>query len=359
MERLLQTFNTTITASHKDRKNHGGRRDRVGADLVLAINDVGGKNKSPTPNGKRMDLVLAVEDANDKKCEWILDSGSSRHLVNDEILLEDARDCSHECNMADGETLSLSKVGSVRLCVMEGGKERTVKLTDVYLATQLERNIVSYGKLELEGFGLVYDGATRALVKRSNRGSGLRLDNAEQCTLRTDSVLSCVISTPADVLMAILFDEAMADSTSDTQSGTLTQFHQRLGHLSYDTVERMAKDPASGIKHTDRRRLKCLSCAEGKQTKNAQSRKDTSMNSPIDWFGGGHLLGPEGTRDAKGPPRYRYLVNFVDHKSNYCRVYLDPTKDRAEKKFEHFLVFFEGRFNCRIHVLRTDSGGEY
>ncbi|CAI5725077.1 unnamed protein product [Peronospora effusa] len=219
--------------------------------LVLAINDVGGKNKSPTPNGKRTDLVLAVEDANDKKCEWILDSGSSRHLVNDESLLEDARDCSHECNMADGETLSLSKVGSVRLCVMEGGKERTVKLTDVYLATQLERNIVSYGKLELEGFGLVYDG------------------------------------TPDDVLMAILFDEAMADSTSDTQSGTLTQFHQRLGHLSYDTVERMAKDPASGIKLTDRRRLKFLSCTEGKQTKNAQSRKDTSMNSPIDWFGGG------------------------------------------------------------------------
>ncbi|CAI5716723.1 unnamed protein product [Peronospora effusa] len=119
----------------KDRKNHGGRLDRVCADLILSINDVGGKNKSPTPNGKRTDLVLAVEDANDKKCEWILDSGSSLHLVIDESLLEDARDCSHECNMADGETLSLSKVGSVRLCVMAGGKERTVKLTDLYLAT--------------------------------------------------------------------------------------------------------------------------------------------------------------------------------------------------------------------------------
>eukprot|EP00644_Phytophthora_capsici_P012595 jgi/Phyca11/112904/e_gw1.23.435.1 len=53
------------------------------------------------------------------------------------------------------------------------------------------------------------------------------------------------------------------------------------------------------------------------------------------------------------------MVNFVDHKSNYCRVFLARTKDAAAKQFEHFLAFFEKRFDCRIHVLRTDSGGEY
>jgi hypothetical protein len=55
----------------------------------------------------------------------------------------------------------------------------------------------------------------------------------------------------------------------------------------------------------------------------------------------------------------RYMVNFVDHKTNYCRVFLAKTKDAAAKQFEHFLTFFEKRFDCRIHVLRTDSGGEY
>ena len=55
----------------------------------------------------------------------------------------------------------------------------------------------------------------------------------------------------------------------------------------------------------------------------------------------------------------RYLVNFIDHKSNYCRVFLVTTKDKAAKKFDHFLEFFERRFNCRIHVLRKDGGGEY
>ena len=37
----------------------------------------------------------------------------------------------------------------------------------------------------------------------------------------------------------------------------------------------------------------------------------------------------------------RYLINFVDHKSNCCCVFLAKTKDQAAKKFEHFFVFFE------------------
>ena len=55
----------------------------------------------------------------------------------------------------------------------------------------------------------------------------------------------------------------------------------------------------------------------------------------------------------------RYLINFVDHKSNYARIFLGKTKDQAAKQFEHFLAFFEKRFDCKVHVLRTDGGAEY
>ncbi|TYZ63707.1 hypothetical protein PybrP1_004042 [[Pythium] brassicae (nom. inval.)] len=36
-----------------------------------------------------------------------------------------------------------------------------------------------------------------------------------------------------------------------------------------------------------------------------------------------------------------------------------PTKAWVAKKFEHFLVHFEKRFNCRAHLFRTDGGREY
>ena len=61
----------------------------------------------------------------------------------------------------------------------------------------------------------------------------------------------------------------------DPQEGSLHHFHLRLGHLAYDTVERLAKDPASGIKLTDRRRPNCLTCAEGKGTRTKQPKQDS------------------------------------------------------------------------------------
>ena len=256
-------------------------------------------------------------------------------------LLLDAQDCKYECNMADGETLSLSRVGSVRLCMMAGSKERMVKLTDVYLATQLKRNIMSYGKLELKCFGFIYDGEARVLAKRINGEVALDLAMENNVLYVPTVGNSHVTGTPADVIMAIVADKnGVADSSSDMQQGTLTHFHQRLGHLSYDTVERMAKYPASGIQLTDRRRPTCLSCAEGKQTEKNQSQQDTGMNFSIDRIGGVICSDLKETMTPKDRHGNRYIVNFIDHKSNYCRVFLAPTKDRTAKQFGHFLCFF-------------------
>ena len=55
----------------------------------------------------------------------------------------------------------------------------------------------------------------------------------------------------------------------------------------------------------------------------------------------------------------RYLVNFIDHRPNYCRVFFAKSKDAVALKFKYFIVNFERAFNCKIHVLRTDGGGEY
>ena len=54
-----------------------------------------------------------------------------------------------------------------------------------------------------------------------------------------------------------------------------------------------------------------------------------------------------------------YRTNIIGRRTNYCRVFLAKFKDVAAQKFKHFMAFFERQFNCRIHVLRTDGGGEY
>ncbi|DAZ98610.1 TPA: hypothetical protein N0F65_001029 [Lagenidium giganteum] len=107
--------------------------------------------------------------------------------------------------------------------------------------------------------------------------------------------------------------------------GTLMDFHERLGHIAFDAVETIASDPASGIRLTN--------SAEGKQSKNNQPKVDSGANAPIDRVGGVVCS------DLKGPvtPRDR-------HGNRYA--------------FREFLRFFERRARCKVHVLRTDGGGE-
>ena len=98
-----------------------------------------------------------------------------------------------------------------------------------------------------------------------------------------------------------------------------------MAHLSYDTNERIAKDPRSGTHLSDKVHVNCLTCEQGKQTKNDQSKKYTGTNSAIERIGGvicSDLRVEGSSRKSVQKDRLgnRCLINFVDHKSNYCRV---------------------------------------
>ncbi|CAH0519357.1 unnamed protein product [Peronospora belbahrii] len=140
--------------------------------MVFAIGEIK-SSKRGTRVGKGRKLAAETVNAvgnvdNSDFSDSILNSGSSRHLVNDVTLIQGIVICGHEVYMADGESLKLTKHGSVRLAVIANGEEKTIKLPDVYLASQLTRHIISYGILEEKGFGLVYNGSSRALVRRSD-----------------------------------------------------------------------------------------------------------------------------------------------------------------------------------------------
>ncbi|GMF34945.1 unnamed protein product [Phytophthora fragariaefolia] len=111
--------------------------------------------------------------------------------------------------------------------------------------------------------------------------------------------------------------EVAKEASRDVQRGTLLDFHKQLGHLNYGSVEKFVRDPSSD-------RIGGVICS-----------------------------------DLKAPMTPRDMVNFVDNKSNYVRVFLARSNDQAAKKFKQFLVFSEKEFNCENSILRTDLGGEY
>uniref|UniRef100_A0AAV1UJ54 Uncharacterized protein n=1 Tax=Peronospora matthiolae TaxID=2874970 RepID=A0AAV1UJ54_9STRA len=293
--------------------------------------------------------------------QWILDSGSGRHLVNDPSLPTDPIDCRSECMTAatDGSALRITLQGTVDIQVVALGVVNTVRLLNVQYAVNLERNILSYGLLGAKGCVLEYRGWRRVL---SSGTCGTPIMDVECC----NNVLVVAVTNrsdrnskpPQEALMTVA-NPPKNESDSDVLCGTLMDFHRRLGHLCFDTIVKMANDPASCIRLTDSTRQKCLACAQGKQTKGAQSKRDTGANSPIDAIGGvicSDLNGHMTPRDRLGN---RYMVNFIDHHSSYCRIFLAKWKDAAASKFKLFMANFEREINCKVHVLRTDGGGEY
>lgn len=59
-----------------------------------------------------------------------------------------------------------------------------------------------------------------------------------------------------DVIMVVIDEDPTASDDKDMYVGTLMQFHQRRAHLSYNTIERMPKDPMSGIQLSGKKRAK-------------------------------------------------------------------------------------------------------
>ena len=237
--------------------------------------------------------------------------------------------------------------GSMRLRTEVNNEMKTLVIKDVEYVPGLKKTLLSYGILESKGVRLKYKDNKRFLVHQGfeiaevhKNGQLLTIHGLHDGSLSNAAVI-CNLN-------------ASQEHVTEVHEDNLHNFHLRLGHASYDVIMKIAEDPASGIKLTDTLRKNCLICNQGKQTKNAQSKQDSGENAPITRVGGvicSDLKGPITPRDRQGN---RYVVNFIDYKSNYVRCFVAKTKDQAAKKFEHFVQWFERKYKCRILILCTD-----
>uniref|UniRef100_A0AAV1UQE0 CCHC-type domain-containing protein n=1 Tax=Peronospora matthiolae TaxID=2874970 RepID=A0AAV1UQE0_9STRA len=188
------------------------------------------KEKKPTgrPSGSRTDganLTLSIdEDPSSDNSVWILDSGSSRHIVNDDRLLINAKRCDQECIVVDGEPLRLSLVGSVDIRVFVDQQPRMIRVTDVYFAPLLARNILSCGKLVKKGYSLVQDDQQLSLANQDTGDVAFDVQMRYNVFYVATSPEKGRKQSPTDVLLAATTEEGTVPVRQDVQRGTLMHF---------------------------------------------------------------------------------------------------------------------------------------
>lgn len=56
---------------------------------------------------------------------------------------------------------------------------------------------------------------------------------------------------------------------------------------------------------------------------------------------------------------YRWFVIFIDDYTRMTWLYLMKTKDEVFQIFQNFHAMVQNQFSAKIHVLRSDNGGEF
>uniref|UniRef100_A0AAV1TSX1 Uncharacterized protein n=1 Tax=Peronospora matthiolae TaxID=2874970 RepID=A0AAV1TSX1_9STRA len=137
-----------------------------------------------------------------------------------------------------------------------------------------------------------------------------------------------------DVIMHAIVESQPREATA--QTGSLMSFHRRFGHLYYEDIERLVANPANGLELTDKSKS---AQSKSAQSNSAQPKKDSGLNATLDVVGGvicSDLKGPITPMDKR---KNGHLNNFIDHKSNYVRVFVAKSKDEVARKFQHIKVF--------------------
>ena len=346
----MATVTAWCSRDCKAKRKNGGKGRQRGRFKGKGGGKDGGKDDDQgSDSGDFSLMAFGTSDASTpNNNEWILDSGSSDHLVGDVALLNDCTYKKSSARIPNGEYIDTSTRGTLRLRTTVNGKTNEISVRDVAYVPGLPKNLLSLDKLLQRGLQIDTTSSKMTLVHKQSGTTLFDVARRNNIWLTTATVVPSDAANDDDVCNAAVVHE-----------DTLANLHQQLGHIFYKNILALAKQPGSGIVVTNDAMPACFECAQGKQTRNAQPQRDSGQNAPTEMVGGvicSDIKGPMTPRDRY---KNRYMVNFVDFKSNYVRVFLGKTKDSVAKRFEEFVVFFERQFDCRIKVLRTDGGQEY
>ena len=293
--------------------------------------------------------------------EWLLDTGSSEHVVGDLSLLTDVVDEEQYAKCAVGR-LRFTHRGTLTLVTTTG---IPITVSNVRFAPGSHVYILSLVTLLNRGAAVSSQPATEVTDGHGNvlfevtTSHNVWLTEAKPIIAGSDDGDGHGHARSTAHVFAVA-NAARGDEASHGDAplvkDTLANLHRRLGHVAYPTLLKMAKDKSYGIELTDTTQPTCFTCAKGKQTRTKQSKQSTNSSVAEDRIGGVIASDVKGPLTPRDRYQNRYIIVFIDYKSNFMAAFTAPTKAQATAHFKDFKTEFELAFGVRLHILRTCNG---
>lgn len=276
---------------------------------------------------------------------FIIDSGSTEHLVSCLEYLDDAIDLNPPYNLGlarKDSSLTAYRKGSIQILTNLNVKGL---LTNVYFAPDCRCNILS-------------------LIRLQNQNINFKVEN-NRAYLYTNNQILATGNRCNATLFQFQFSKIVDKTVSISNYAIMTivnnLWHKRLGHLSFSGIQSLVENNCVMNSETmqktiDKSPQVCEICVQSKQTrKSLNNEKVKPILSPLDRV---HtdVCGPF-TQTMFGE---MYFLTFIEEYTHFTTVYLLKYKSEVfqhYKEYEHRMcVLFRQN---GIKYLYCDNGGEY
>lgn len=287
-----------------------------------------------------------------KASDWIVDSGCTAHMTNNQQLLMDFKHNISEVCIANND--KLSSYGSGKIKLLLGKNDNTV--AETMLVPDLSTNLLSVSKLTREGYTVVFDKQGCHFYKMcqvlgdsighaSNINGIYKLDRVVDRNLQVEHSNSSLTVVQGD-------ESAMVAAVP------ASIWHKRLGHLSYGGMCTLRKANNIDFQTSENSELQlrnCVACLEGKQVAKPFPSQAKRATQPLELIHS-DILGPMNSCSWGGA---RFVLTFTDDYSRKSWVYLLRNKSEVRSIFIQFKALVEKQSGYPLKCLRSDGGGEY
>ncbi|SOV09504.1 uncharacterized protein UDID_19001 [Ustilago sp. UG-2017a] len=293
---------------------------------------------------------------------WIVDSGATHHMVNDERMLLTSTNKVGQISTAGDKRLQVKAIGDASLQVGEA----TIQLLDVLYVPKLNANLLSIQGLIENGARVIFDefgttikqnDGTQVQFRRDRRQGRFKVQG-QALALELEETLDDV---PKDNQNTGRLDNVPEDNqnTGNRDSNSMEDndsylWHERFGHPGRDKT-RQIKEHYLGTDERMEHELKhCSTCSQGKQTWARMSTSETRRaEAPLE------LVHIDLMTDFKGHANYHYALVAVDDFSSL--IYVEPlcTKSAALTALRRWITRMERATDRKLKTLRSDNGGEW
>ena len=291
-----------------------------------------------------VDNILEVNNC-ENQIEWVLDSGCTDHIINNEsyysnsVILENPIDV----KIGNGTILKATKIGEVIVYFLVNNQKVEVKLTNVFYVKEMDRNLISYGK-----------------VTKLNKI--ISKDNTSKIYNKNNELIAVAYKVNNMYKMNSLIENTEIETyTSSFESDNMTmkeKFHRMLGHVNFNYLNIIFKNKlVDGIPVSlESDYLKCGTCIQNKMHNLSFKRNKRRRARDLLEIVHTDLNGPHSTTGNRGET---YFLTFIDDYSKIAKLFTIKSKTEVYNCFLEYINQVENLTGKKIKRLRCDNGKEY